>query len=208
MRSSVATLTTAATLDTAVLGEGFLQQRAAMDRFLASVERRAYRMAQLSVRNPDDALDIVQETMLKLARHYAKSTPDEWSRLFFRILRNCVLDHHRRQAIGRRLFGWLPQARDGADVEDPLAGVAGPDASRPDHRLAMGDAMSALEQAVAELPPRQRETFLLRTLEGLDVAETAAVMGCSEGSVKTHLSRAMQTLREKLGPHWTVHENG
>jgi RNA polymerase sigma-70 factor (ECF subfamily) len=177
-----------------------------MERFLAGVERRAYRMAQLAVRDADDALDVVQDAMLKLARRYANSPPDEWPLLFFRILRNCVLDHQRRQTVRRRLFGWLPRAAEAEEDEDPIANVPGRVSDRPDHAVGVGDAMSALQDAITALPRRQQEAFLLRTLEGLDVAQTAAVMGCSEGSVKTHMSRAVQSLRESLGPHWAANE--
>jgi RNA polymerase sigma-70 factor, ECF subfamily len=207
MRAWPSTLTTAVTFAGSKLEEGVLQQRVAMDRFLAGVQRRAFRMAQLAVRNPDDALDIVQDAMLKLVRTYSKSPAEEWPLLFFRILRNCALDHHRRQSVRRRLFGWLPGTTDAEDAEDVLSNVPGRESDGPDHQVAMGDAMSELERAVAELPARQRETFLLRTLEGLDVAATAAVMGCSQGSVKTHMSRAIDSLRERLGPHWAENEH-
>jgi RNA polymerase sigma-70 factor (ECF subfamily) len=202
MRSSASTLTTAAALAGSGLEEEVLEQRAAMDRFLAGVERRAYRMAQLAVRDPDDALDIVQDAMFKLARHYSTSAPQEWTLLFFRILRNCVYDHQRRQTVRKRFLGWLPRPPEAKEDDDMLARVPGPASDAPDEQLAMREAILALEAAIGELPGRQREAFLLRTLEGLDVAATATVMGCSEGSVKTHLSRAMQSVRLRLGPHW------
>jgi RNA polymerase sigma-70 factor (ECF subfamily) len=183
--------------------EESLQQRAALDQFLAGVERRAYRMARLAVRDPDAALDIVQESMLKLVRSYAGRTPEEWQLLFFRILKNCILDHQRRQVVRRRLYVWRSPAEADEEEEDPMASVPGRASDAPDHQVAMGDAMEALQGAVSALPARQQQAFLLRALEGLDVAQTAAVMGCSEGSVKTHYFRALAALREVLGEHWS-----
>lgn len=182
--------------------EAFLQQRLAMDRFLAGVERRALRMARLAVRDPDDALDIVQDAMLRLVRHYARAPEAEWTLLFFRILSNRILDHHRRGSVRRRVLAFFSPAADGDDEFDPLLAAPAPAAEGPAERVAAGDAMNALETAVAGLPQRQQQAFLLRTLEGLDVAQTAAVMGCSQGSVKTHYSRAVHSLRARLGEHW------
>jgi RNA polymerase sigma-70 factor (ECF subfamily) len=183
--------------------EAALEQRAALERFLAGVERRAFRMAQIAVRDSDDALDIVQDAMLRLARHYAGAPPAEWQKLFFRILRNRIHDHHRRRSVRQRIMAWWPRGQDDDDAaEDPIETAPGVPADGPDHRLAMSDAMAALEEAVGRLPARQQEAFLLRTLEGLDVAATAAAMGCSEGSVKTHYSRAVHSLRAALGDHW------
>lgn len=182
--------------------ERILGERAAMERFLASVERRAFRIARFAVRDTDDALDLVQDAMLRLVRGYARAPEAEWQLLFFRILRNRILDHQRRGTVRRRVLAWFSSSDDEDDGFDPIAAAPGPDGDAPDHRLAMGDAMTALEAAVGRLPGRQQQAFLLRTLEGLDVAETAAVMGCSEGSVKTHYSRAVHSLRAELGDHW------
>ena len=183
--------------------ERLLEQRAAMERFLAGVERRAFRIARFAVRDTDDALDIVQDAMLRLVRHYGQTPETEWPLLFFRILKNRILDHQRRGTVRRRVMAVFTRGADGDDDEiDPIATAPGPVSDAPDHRVAMGDAMTAIEAAVDQLPARQQQAFLLRTLEGLDVAATAAVMGCSEGSVKTHYSRAVHSLRETLGDHW------
>ena len=182
--------------------EMVLQQRAAMERFLAGVERRAFHIARLAVRDRDDALDIVQDAMLRLVRHYAGAPQAEWPRLFFRILKNRVLDHQRRGSVRRRVMAFFaPGTVADEDDFDPVA--AARPADGPAEQVALGDAMSALETAVTALPARQQQAFLLRTLEGLDVAATAAVMGCSEGSVKTHYSRAVHSLRTSLGEHWS-----
>ncbi len=183
--------------------ETVLQQRAALERFLASVERRALRMARLAVRDTEDALDIVQDAMLRLVRHYAAAPQAEWPLLFFRILKNRILDHQRRGSVRRRVIAFFKPATNPDDADfDPVAAAPAPASAGPAERVALGDAMSALEAAVAGLPHRQQQAFLLRTLEGLDVAATAAVMGCSAGSVKTHYSRAVHSLRATLGEHW------
>ena len=181
--------------------ESVLGERAAMERFLAGVERRAFRMARFAVRDGDDALDIVQDAMFRLVRSYARAPEAEWPLLFFRILRNRLLDHQRRGSVRRRVLAWF--GSDGEDDDfDPIAALPGPAADGPAEQVMAADAMQALEAAVGRLPGRQQQAFLLRTLEGLDIAATAAVMGCSQGSVKTHYSRAVHSLRAELGEHW------
>ena len=164
-----------------------------LDAFLAGVERRAFRLAELSLGSREDALDVVQDAMIRLVRYRARP-PSEWTPLFWRILRRQLTDRHRRQAVRRRVFAWLGrdgEAVDAADVvPDPHA-----DPSRRHHESA---AFAALGRALRALPRRQREGFLLRELGGRDVAATAAAMGCSTGSVKTHLSRALAALRGHL----------
>lgn len=183
--------------------DGTLEQRAALERFLTEVERRAFSMARIAVRNHDDALDIVQDAMLRLVRSYPNSPAEQWPLLFFRILRNRILDHQRRGQVRRRIFAFSARPAAGeADDDAAIAAAPGPDAERPDHCLALDKAMDALETALQALPERQQQAFLLRTLEGLDVAATAVVMGCSEGSVKTHYFRAIHGLRAALGEHW------
>jgi RNA polymerase sigma-70 factor (ECF subfamily) len=186
--------------------EHILQQSAAhlasLDRFLAGVERRAFQIARLALRDEDEALDIVQDAMLKLARSYGARPAEEWPPLFYRILNNRIHDWQRRRAVRNKLFGWLPGYQNDDEEEgDPYAAV--PDQGRsPSEQAQLGDAMVVLQQALADLPQRQREAFSLRNFEGLDVAQTALAMGCSEGSVKTHYSRAVHTLRARLGEHW------
>ncbi|WKZ12666.1 MAG: RNA polymerase sigma factor [Gammaproteobacteria bacterium] len=185
------------------LGVRLLERRAALDKFLAGVQRRAFRIAQLSVRNRDDALDIVQDAMLNLARGYAQAPAQEWPPIFFRILQNRIRDHQRRGAVRRRVMAFFSgSGAQDDDADDVLAAVPGPATDGPEQRSALNDAMGALEAALHALPGRQREAFLLRTVEGLDVAATATAMGCTEGSVKTHYSRAVHSLRSTLGEHW------
>ena len=175
---------------------------ASLDAFLAGVERRAFRRAQLATRDRDEALDLVQDAMLQLARSYANRPGTEWPALFQRILTNRIRDWQRRQVLRRRLFFW----RDGAPAEDvsedPLENIA--DARQPDGatQLQRDEVMERLSSALGELPGRQREAFELRVWEGLSVEETALAMGCSAGSVKTHLSRALQALRSDLEGVW------
>ncbi|HTT03527.1 MAG TPA: RNA polymerase sigma factor [Steroidobacteraceae bacterium] len=171
----------------------------ALNQFLASVELKAFRIAQASLRHEDDALDAVQDAMLQLTRAYADRSPDEWRPLFYRILENRIRDMQRRRTVRGRVMAWLPFRREEDDDEpDPIAQAPSPDPA-PSARLEMDEAMQALESALHLLPERQRQAFLLRNLEGLDVAQTAAAMGCSEGSVKTHYFRAVQALRARLG---------
>jgi RNA polymerase sigma-70 factor (ECF subfamily) len=170
-----------------------------LDRFLAGVERRAFRIAQLALRDTDDAHDVVQVAMLRLAQSYGSRPVAEWTPLFYRILYNGIRDLQRRQGVRRRLFGWLPGAsrQDEEGGEDPLERVAD-SAPGPLQRLATEESMRHLDRAMRRLPARQFEAFSLRCLEGLDVAATAAAMDCSAGSVKTHYFRALQALRAEL----------
>ena len=178
-----------------------LDESRAMERFLAEVERRALRIAVLSVGDRDEALHIVQDAMFKLVRNYGGRPSEEWRPLFFRILANRITDQQRRQTVRQRVIAWLAPTG-GDDESDPIAELPDTRPVAPDEVLGRADAMAALEAAVGTLPGRQRQAFLLRSLEGLDVAETAAAMGCSEGSVKTHYSRAVHSLRSALGDHW------
>jgi RNA polymerase sigma-70 factor (ECF subfamily) len=180
-----------------------LDQAHTLPQFLASVEKRAFQIARLAVRDADDALDIVQDAMLQLVRKYGQRPSEQWKPLFYRILQNRVRDCQRRRMVRNRIFGWLPGAR--VDVEseagDPYEAV--PDGAQgPSATVETGEAMRALERALKYLPARQLEAFLLRTMEGMDVAETAQAMSCSEGSVKTHYSRAVHALRERLQDSW------
>jgi len=175
----------------------------ALDRFLAEIEVRAFRIAQIALRNEDDALDVVQDAMLRLARAYADRPPEEWKSLFYRILENRIRDVQRRRSVRSRFMAWLPGRQNDPEDEpdDPIADAPSEEPSVV-QRLQLDEAIGVLEGALRELPRRQQQAFLLRALEGLDVAETARAMGCSEGSVKTHYFRAVQSLRARLGDTW------
>ena len=174
-----------------------------LNQFLADIERRAFRMAQVALRDPDDALDVVQDAMLKLARNYGAKPSAEWRPLFYRILENGIRDLQRRRTVRKKFMVWMPGAKEDPEDEarDPIDNVADRGPGAPELMM-QAQAMEKLEVSLRELPGRQREAFLLRNLEGLDVTETAKAMGCSEGSVKTHYSRAVHSLRERLGEVW------
>ncbi|MDB6061050.1 MAG: polymerase sigma factor [Verrucomicrobiaceae bacterium] len=170
-----------------------------LDAFLASVEQRAYRMALLATRKSADALDIVQDAMLQLVQSYRTRPNNEWPLLFQRILQNRILDWHRQQTRQRRWF-WQPQAALHEDdiEEDPIAQAQDPREGNPLELTQRAGEIEAVIAALEQLPLRQQQAFMLRAWEGMDVAETAAAMQCSEGSVKTHYFRALQTLRAAL----------
>jgi RNA polymerase sigma-70 factor (ECF subfamily) len=170
----------------------------ALGLFLASVELKAFRIARAALRHEDDALDAVQDAMLQLARAYARRPPEQWKPLFYRILENRIRDMQRRRSVRNRVMSWLPFSADPDEGSDPVAEAVS-SALPPLRRLELDETLALLEQAVASLPRRQQQVFLLRTLEGLDVAATALAMGCSEGSVKTHYFRALRALRARLG---------
>ncbi|WP_345062482.1 RNA polymerase sigma factor [Acidovorax lacteus] len=173
--------------------------------FLKSVEKRAYKRSLYHVRNEEAALDIVQDSMLKLAEHYGDKPADELPMLFQRILSNCTLDWFRRQKTRNALFTNLSDfegpGEDGGDF-DVLEALQGDDAGSmaesAEDTTRRAQVLREIELLIQELPPRQREAFLMRYWEEMDTAETAAAMGCSEGSVKTHCFRALQTLSKAL----------
>lgn len=167
-----------------------------LETFLRGVSTRAFRIARLSLHDDADALDAVQEAMIKLARHYATRPAEQWPPLFYAILRNCVHDEQRARRSRGSLLTWFRQLTGEGDARDPA--VAEP-ATQPAQEAESEQRLRLLESAIATLPPRQREAFLLRNVEELDVSETATAMGCSESSVKTHYSRAIHALRVILG---------
>lgn len=167
--------------------------------FLISVETRAFRRTAYAVRDDDAALDIVQEAMIRLAEHYADRPAAEWPMLFQRILSNATLDWFRRQKTRRGVlenFTELAAARgvDDQDLLETLLQVDGSSAESAADAHSRAQLLLTIEEELMNLPARQREAFLLRYWEELDVSETAAAMGCSEGSVKTHCSRAVHAL--------------
>ena len=183
------------------LGDSTQAYSRELERFLADVERKAYRMAQIGLRNEQDALDAVQDAMLQLVRSYATRPAAEWRPLFYRILENRIRDLQRRSTVRGRVMAWLPWSSSDEPGEDPVALAPDPSPG-PVAQLQGQELMAALETALSALPARQRQAFMLRSLEGLDVAATAQAMGCSEGSVKTHHFRAVQVLRVRLGDFW------
>lgn len=175
---------------------------AEMNRFLAEVEKRAFRMTQVAVRDTDEALDIVQDTMFTLVRKYANKPNDEWRPLFYRILQNRITDWHRRNTVKSKVFAFFTTDNEDGETFDPIEQAPDRPSAAPDIRAELDGATEELQVAVGRLPRRQQQAFLLRTLEGLSVADTARAMKCSQGSVKTHYSRAVHRLREVLKEHW------
>jgi RNA polymerase sigma-70 factor (ECF subfamily) len=171
--------------------------------FLAAVERRAFKQAVFAVRDEDTALDIVQDSMMKLAGKYGDRPADELPMLFQRIIQNTIRDHYRRSKV-RSLWTTLFSAFSFGEDEDhdPLETLGvDPDVGMresPEGRFEQSQLLGIIEKEITLLPARQREAFLLRYWEDMDVAETASAMGCSEGSVKTHCSRATHTLAKAL----------
>jgi RNA polymerase sigma-70 factor (ECF subfamily) len=169
-----------------------------LDRFLASVERRAFVAARMAVGNDDDALDIVQDAMMKLAEKYSEREPAEWPPLFQRILQSRIRDFYRRAKVRNRFRTWFGFGNtEEQNKSDPFDEIKDPGAREPIEHLDAKQELASLEVAIAALPQRQQQAFMLRTWDGLDVEQTARAMGCSAGSVKTHYSRAMQALRKR-----------
>jgi RNA polymerase sigma-70 factor (ECF subfamily) len=172
--------------------------------FLKSVEKRAFKRSVYHVRDQEAALDIVQDAMMKLAEHYGDKPPEELPMLFQRILSNCTLDWFRRQKTRNALFSNMSDFEgDGADGSFDLLETFAFDQGSQQSESAEDSTrrvqtLREIEAQIQQLPARQREAFLMRYWEDMDVAETAAAMGCSEGSVKTHCSRAVQALSKAL----------
>lgn len=173
-----------------------------LSEFLAGVERRAYKQALFAVRNEDSALDIVQDAMMRLAEKYGDRPHSEWPMLFQRILQNAIRDHYRRSKVRSMWVTLLSALAPGTDDDDPLDTISAKteqeDSYSPSRSLERTQLIGIIEKEVSLLPPRQREAFLMRYWEDMDIAETAEAMGCTEGSVKTHCSRACHTLAAAL----------
>ena len=168
------------------------------------MERRAFKQCVFSVHDDEAALDIVQDSMMKLAEKYSTKPPEELPLLFTRILQNSIRDHFRRQKVRSTWTTLLSNLGLGGEDDDgdPLETLEVDELSNipasPADRLEQSQVMATIEEAVQALPQRQREAFMLRYWEELDVSETAKAMGCSEGSVKTHCSRATHALAKVL----------
>ncbi len=173
---------------------------ASLDGFLAATERRALRFAQLATGDADEALDLVQDAMIALARHYAGKPSAEWPALFHRILDNRIRRWRFKQVLTRRWLGLRarPLPSEDGEAEDPLTALPDSEAARPDAHLQTGQTLTAVQAALRRLPDRQRQAFLLRHWQGLSTEDTAQAMACTTGSVKTHLSRAVASLKYQL----------
>ena len=179
-----------------------MSKRLALDQFLAGVEKRAYRMAMFKVRDVDEAMDIVQDAMMTLVRKYSDKPEAEWPPLFYRILQNRIKDSHRKAGLKARFFSVFHSDDPEETGTDAIQSAPDGYASEPDFQVGMQNATQKLNGAIEQLPARQQQAFLMRAWEGLSVADTARAMQCSEGSVKTHYSRAVHRLRDVLKEDW------
>lgn len=180
-----------------------LDSSALMDRFLRGVERRAFLTARMATQDEDEALDIVQDAMLGLVQKYSHHSEQEWGALFHSILHSKINDWYRRRQVRSRwrVFFTAPR-EDEDDIPEPDEWVAQTQFLEPDRQMQtemLGEQLVAL---IGQLPLRQQQALVLRAWEGYNITETAEIMRCSEGSVKTHFSRAVHSLREKLGDYY------
>jgi RNA polymerase sigma-70 factor (ECF subfamily) len=174
-----------------------------LNEFLKSVETRAFRRTVYAVRDEEAALDIVQDSMIRLAQSYVDRPSSEWPMLFQRIMSNATLDWFRRQKVRNAVMQNFTDFESGdgdddSDLLETLVAASGSASESAADEVSRAQVLKAIEEEVGNLPTRQREAFLMRYWEELDVAETAAAMGCSDGSVKTHCSRAVQSLAKAL----------
>lgn len=186
----------------------------ALNLFLASIEKRAFRMARLATRQDDDALELVQEAMLKLVQQYSERPEIEWKPLFYRILENCLTDWHRQQQRQRRWFGFWRRSSDDeesdeldyVEQQDENFWSGQPQWSRPDQQLDRQRQQQQVLALLEQLPLQQQQCFLLRCWEGMSVQETADALGISTGSVKTHLHRVRQKLETVTAEYEYEHD--
>lgn len=181
-----------------------LSSRDELSNFLAAVERRAFKQAVFALRDEESALDAVQDAMMKLAEKYGSRPAEEFPMLFQRILQNVIRDVFRRRKV-RSTWTTLLSAFGNSDEDedyDPLDTMIIDDPSSlgrtPEQNMEQTEVMALIEREISRLPGRQREAFMMRYWEEMDISETASVMGCSEGSVKTHCSRATHALAAAL----------
>ena len=169
-----------------------------MESFLAEIEKKAYHMAAFATHTHADALDLLQDAMIKLVTNYSDKPSHQWKPLFYKILQNRIRDWHRQQKVKNLLFFWKSSQDEDKDDEWPPqdAGVNADDT--PDADIARQQQQAAAIEHLQQLSDKQQQCFLLRSWEGLSVAQTADIMGCSEGSVKTHYSRAVAKMKSLM----------
>lgn len=168
-----------------------------MDDFLASVERRAYVIALAACHDQQIALDIVQDSMFNMVKSYSKKPVEQWPPLFFKVLNNRITDQHRKRGFGRLSQWFGSQDVESESVVDAVDQLASEEIG-PENLADAGELKNAMELALSHLSFKQQQALILRLWQGLSVKETATAMGISEGSVKTHLSRAVHEMREHL----------
>lgn len=168
-----------------------------MDAFLADIEKRAYRMVNFAVHGHADAVDLLQDSMIKLVTKYSDRKPEEWKPLLYKILQNRIRDWQRHQTVRNMVLFWKPNSAED-ETQEEWAGIADDKAELPDIDIEKKQQQQEVVNIIKGLPTKQQQCFLLRSWEGLSVAKTAEIMECSEGSVKTHFFRATQKIKETL----------
>lgn len=166
-----------------------------LDKFLQNVERRAFRIAQVATKSDADALDIVQDTMIKLASKYGDRDESEWRPLFFRILENSIMDWHRKETVMRKIFFWKKDKEE-CENTDSVINEEHTHSHDGEAELISDQLGKHLLKHIVELPLKQQQCFMLRSWEGLSIKETAEAMNINENSVKTHYSRAIDKLKK------------
>ena len=168
-----------------------------IEQFLKEVQNKAFRMSEIATKNQADALDIVQDTMIKLVEKYSDKPSSEWKPLFYRILHSKTMDYFRKKAVQNKIFFWRSSHSDEESFIDEIDNAS--DHITPERELDGKAELQIISKALKNLAPRQQQCFMLRSWEGLSVRETAQAMNCSEGSIKTHYSRAKEALKKALG---------
>ncbi|MFM2319544.1 MAG: hypothetical protein RLZZ215_2165 [Pseudomonadota bacterium] len=179
--------------------EQSLSSSISINHFLASVEKRAFITARLATQHEEDALDIVQDAMLGLVQNYSQHPAAEWGALFHSVLHSKINDWHRRRQVRQRWRVFFHDTTEAEELPEPDELVAQTQFLEPDRQLQNDELSQRLVELIGQLPLRQQQALVLRAWEGYDIAETAKIMGCSEGSVKTHLARAIRQMRDYLG---------
>jgi RNA polymerase sigma-70 factor, ECF subfamily len=175
-----------------------------MEAFLKSVEKKAYRIIKIATGGNDDALDILQESMMAFVRNYSNKNESEWRPLFYKVVQNKIRDWFRKERIKRLFFFNMParQPEEAKNRPDPVDSAPDNHIEDPLSGIKTSQAMTKLNVSLKQLPRRQQQVFLLRAWEGLSTQETATAMNCTEGTVKTHYFRAINRLKEELEGTW------
>ncbi len=173
-----------------------------LNAFLAAEEKQAFRIAQVSTGSVDDGLDIVQDAMIKFVEKYSHKAESDWKPLFYRIVNTRIIDWHRRRKVKHSVLSFFGFAGgNGASSSDVIEQTPSRERS-PELQVKTHCAISKLELAIQQLPLRQQQAVMHRLWDGMNTSATAAAMGVSDGSVKTHYSRGLKTLQQILGDHW------
>jgi RNA polymerase sigma-70 factor (ECF subfamily) len=175
-----------------------------MEAFLKSVEKKAFRIIQIATGGADDALDILQESMMAFVRNYSNKNESEWRPLFYKVVQNKIRDWLRKEKLKRLFFFSMPahQQEESEIMADPIDTAPDLQTANPLTGAKTSQAIAKLDIILKQLPRREQQVFLLRAWEGLSTSETATAMKCTEGTVKTHYFRALSKLKEELKGVW------